>query len=100
MSGPDKWRWIELNPLIVLRHFYKFRKIAVLSMTILPPPSSLSTNFHRHLHSPSNTTMSAPQPVNPLYLGSSRSEKETTSALKAFWNQQVVNPEYRADNLM
>jgi hypothetical protein len=45
--------------------------------------------------------MSQPQPVNPLYLGSSKSaNQQPQNPLAAFWQQQVMAPEYRADNLM
>lgn len=44
--------------------------------------------------------MSAPQAVNPHYLGSSRSNpRENENPLVTFWKTQVVAPEHRADNL-
>jgi hypothetical protein len=44
--------------------------------------------------------MSAPQPVNPHYLGSSRSNpRQNENPLVTFWKTQVVAPEHRADNL-
>ncbi|KAK1923733.1 hypothetical protein DB88DRAFT_492242 [Papiliotrema laurentii] len=45
--------------------------------------------------------MSAPQPVNPLYLGSEKSAAaQQQNPFVAFWRQQVVAPEHRADNLI
>jgi hypothetical protein len=44
--------------------------------------------------------MSAPQPVNPLYLGSTKNaNSQPTNPLSAFWQQQVIAPQYRAENL-
>ncbi|ORX37899.1 hypothetical protein BD324DRAFT_623712 [Kockovaella imperatae] len=43
--------------------------------------------------------MSAPQPVNPLYLGSSKRPAQSGNPLADFWRTQVVAPEYRAENL-
>jgi len=58
------------------------------------PPESICTHAHN------TAVMSAPQAVNPQYLGSSRSNpRENENPLVTFWKTQVVAPEYRADNI-
>ncbi|CAD6585919.1 MAG: hypothetical protein TREMPRED_004277 [Tremellales sp. Tagirdzhanova-0007] len=44
--------------------------------------------------------MSAPQQITPAYLGSSKKLSEQASnPLLAFWQQQIIAPEHRSDNL-
>ncbi|EJT51939.1 hypothetical protein A1Q2_03136 [Trichosporon asahii var. asahii CBS 8904] len=46
--------------------------------------------------------MSAPAPsgnAQPLYLGPSGKEAEPQGFVSWFWNQQVMNPEYREGNI-
>ena len=80
----------------------------IAALAARPPPivrvfSAFAFNFHpesicTHAHNPA--VMSAPQAVNPQYLGSSRSNpRENENPLVTFWKTQVVAPEYRADNI-